>query len=172
MTIVTTKEETPLPERLRLRLEIEEFNVAYCRALDEGRLLDWVEFFTEDALYNVTARENHDAGLPVGLIYCEGRGMIHDRAFAVTETAMFAPRYLRHMVSNLHLEAPAPDGSVAAEANYLLLQTLFDRPETTLHQTGRYLDRFRRGEDGRLRLAQRICVYDNLLVPNSLVYPV
>lgn len=174
---MTTLAERPeaaaaLPERLRLRLEIEEFNVAYCRALDEGRLFDWVDFFTEDALYNVTARENHDAGLPVGLIYCEGRGMIHDRAFAITETAMFAPRYLRHLVTNLHLERVEAEGEILAEANYLLLQTLFDRPETTIHQAGRYLDRFRRGPQGQLLLAQRICVYDNLLVPNSLVYPV
>lgn len=159
-------------ERLRLRLEIEEFNVAYCRALDEGRLMDWVEFFAEDAFYVVTARENHDAGLPVGLVYCEGKGMIHDRAFAILETAMYAPRYLRHYVSNLHLAGIGEDGSVEAESNYLLLQTLMDRPEPGLQQVGGYRDRFVRGADGRLLLARRICVYDNLLVDNALVYPV
>jgi len=160
-----------LSERLALRLEIDSFNVAYCKALDEGRLLDWVEFFTADAFYKVTAKENEDAGLPVGLIYCEGKGMLHDRAFAIKETAMYAPRYLRHMVSNLDIESVEPDGSIKASAAYLLLQTLFDRPEVTIHQTGVYQDRFVR-EDGVLKLQSRVCVYDNLLVPNALVYPV
>lgn len=159
-------------EKLRLRLEIDEFNVAYCRALDELRLTDWVEFFAEDSLYVITARENHDAGLPVGLVYCEGKGMIHDRAFAISETSMYAPRYLRHYVSNLHILSIEPDGAIEAESNYLLLQVLMDRPEPTFQQVGRYLDRYVRGADGGLLLARRICVYDSLLVDNSLVYPV
>jgi len=159
-------------ERLRLRLEIDELNIAYCRALDEGRLMDWVELFSEDARYVVTARENHDAGLPVGLVYCEGKGMIHDRAFAILETAMYAPRYLRHLVSNLHILGISPDGAVETESNYLLLQTLMDRPEPRLQQVGRYLDRYLRTPEGRLLLAERICVYDSLLVDNALVYPV
>ena len=29
--------------------------------------------------------------------------MIHDRAFALEKTAMFAPRYLRHIVGNLQV---------------------------------------------------------------------
>lgn len=159
-------------DRLRLRLEIDEFNVAYCRALDEFRLLDWVECFADDCLYAVTARENHDAGLPVGLVYCEGKGMVHDRAFAIANTAMFAPRYLRHFVSNLQVGEARADGTVPAESNYLLVQTLHDRPEPKLHQVGRYIDRFTRAADGRLLLAERTCVYDTLLVENSLVYPV
>jgi anthranilate 1,2-dioxygenase small subunit len=157
---------------LRLRPEIDAFNVAYARALDQGRLMDWVEFFADDAFYAVTARENHDAGLPVGLVHCEGKGMIHDRAFAISKTAMFAPRYLRHFISNLHLGEIAADGAVEVESNYLLVQTLFDRPEPKLHQVGAYHDRFVRAGDGKLLLARRVCVYDTLLVDNSLVYPV
>jgi len=157
---------------LRLRPEIEAFNVAYARALDQGRLMDWVEFFADDGFYAVTARENHDAGLPVGLVHCEGKGMIRDRAFAISTTAMFAPRYLRHFVSNLHIGAIAADGTVEAESNYLLVQTLHDRPEPKLHQVGTYHDRFVRAADGGLLLARRVCVYDTLLVDNSLVYPV
>ncbi|MFP5512829.1 MAG: aromatic-ring-hydroxylating dioxygenase subunit beta, partial [Alphaproteobacteria bacterium] len=83
------------PEQLLLRAEIDDFNAAYAGALDDGRLQDWPGFFTDDAFYLITSRENHDAGLPVGLVYCEGAGMIRDRAFAIGKTAMFAPRYLR-----------------------------------------------------------------------------
>ena len=166
-TVVTD----PRLEALLLRHEIEAFNTAYAAALDEQRLMDWADLFTDDALYVVLSRENFERNLPVGLIYCENRGMIRDRAFALQETAMFAPRYLRHMISNLSVGAEAADGTIAARANYVVLQVLFDRPEATLHQVGVYYDKFRRTADG-LRLAERRCVYDNLLVPNALCVPV
>jgi anthranilate 1,2-dioxygenase small subunit len=158
-------------DRLLLKEEIEAFNAAYCAALDEMRLADWAEMFTEDGFYIVISRENHDRKRPVGLIYCEGRGMIHDRAFALEKTSMFAPRYLRHIVSNTQVLGPERDGEVRATANYVLLQVLFDRPDATLHQLGRYEDTFRR-VDGALRLASRRCIYDSLLVPNALCIPV
>jgi anthranilate 1,2-dioxygenase small subunit len=156
---------------LLLHHEIETFNTAYAAALDDQRLSDWADMFTEDAHYVVLSRENFDRGLPVGLIYCENRKMIRDRAFALQETAMFAPRYLRHLIGNLAIVGDEPDGAVAARANYVVLQVLFDRPDATLHQVGVYHDLFRR-VDGALKLAQRRCVYDNLLVPNALCIPV
>jgi anthranilate 1,2-dioxygenase small subunit len=158
-------------ERLLLRAEIEQFNAIYATALDDQRLSDWSEMFTDDGSYVVLSRENHDRGMPVGLIYCEGRAMIRDRAFALEKTAMFAPRYLRHIVSNTQLIGVDSDGSIRATANYLLLQVLFDRPDATLHQVGVYHDVFRSTPDG-LKLAKRHCVYDNLLVPNALCLPV
>jgi anthranilate 1,2-dioxygenase small subunit len=161
----------PRLEAVLLRHEIETFNTAYSTALDEQRLMDWVELFDDNALYVVLSRENFERNLPVGLIYCENKGMIRDRAFALKETAMFAPRYMRHMVANLSVEAEAGDGTIAARANYVVLQVLFDRPDATLHQVGTYYDRFRRTANG-LKLVERRCVYDNLLVPNALCLPV
>jgi 3-phenylpropionate/cinnamic acid dioxygenase small subunit len=102
---------------------------------------------------------------------CENKGMIRDRAFALKETAMFAPRYMRHLIANLTVEGEASDGTIAARANYVVLQVLFDRPDATLHQVGTYYDRFRRTAKG-LKLLERRCVYDNLLVPNALCLPV
>jgi anthranilate 1,2-dioxygenase small subunit len=48
---------------------------------------------------------------------------------------------------------------------------LYDRPEAKLHQVGVYQDVFRR-VNGELKLAQRRCIYDNLLVDNALCLPV
>jgi len=158
-------------EALLLHREIEEFNTAYAAALDEHRLEDWAEMFTEDAFYVVISRENADRNMPVGLIYCENKGMIHDRAFALKNTEMFAPRYLRHIVGNLQVLGEEPNGDIRARANYVVVQVLFDRPDAKLHQVGVYHDRFRR-EGDRLKLAERRCVYDNLLVDNALCLPV
>ena len=160
----------PRLEAVLLRYEIETFNTLYAAALDEQRLMDWVELFDDNALYVVLSRENFERDLPVGLIYCENKGMIRDRAFALKETAMFAPRYMRHLIANLTVEAEASDGTIAARANYVVLQVLFDRPDATLHQVGTYYDRFRRTAKG-LKLIERRCVYDNLLVPNALCLP-
>ena len=158
-------------DALFLRHELEMFNAAYAAALDEQRLFDWVEMFTDDARYVVISRENADRGMPVGLIYCENKGMIFDRAFALNKTAMFAPRYLRHIVGNLQILAEGCNGEVRARANYVVLQVLFDRPDAKLHQVGVYHDVFRRVGPS-LKLAERRCVYDNLLVDNALCLPV
>ena len=95
--------------------------------------------------------------------------MLHDRAYAIAKTAMFAPRYLLHFVSNTRILGIA-DGVIAAQSNYLVLQTLVDE-KTTIHQAGRYFDRFARDGE-RLLLKERHCVYDTLLIDNSLVLPV
>src|ERR1700692_5139794 len=101
---------------LLLRHELEMFNAAYAAALDEQRLSDWTDMFTDDALYVVLSRENFDRKLPAGLIYCENKGMIRDRAFALKETSMFAPRYLRHMISNVQLLGEADGGGIRARS--------------------------------------------------------
>jgi anthranilate 1,2-dioxygenase small subunit len=158
-------------EALLLHREIEDFNAAYAAALDDGRLTDWAEMFTDDAFYVIISRENADRGLPVGLVYCENKGMIYDRAFAVEKTEMFAPRYLRHITGNTQVLGDEPNGDIRARANYVVVQVLFDRPEAKLHQVGVYHDKFRR-VGGELKLAERRCVYDNLLVDNALCLPV
>ena len=166
--------DTPQAARIEAMLlhhALETFNARYAAALDEQRLTDWIEMFTDDALYVVISRENFDRGLPAGLIYCENKAMIRDRAFALTETTMFAPRYLRHLIGNLAVLGEDERGHMRATANYVLMQVLFDRPDAKLHQVGVYHDRFRR-LDGALKLAERRCVYDNLLVDNALCLPV
>ena len=153
-----------------LRLEIEEFNSAYAAVLDAGKIEEWPRFFTDDAVYRITGRENADAGLAVGLVYCEGMGMLRDRALAIAKTTMFAPRYLLHQVSNVRVLGSSASGETTATANYALFETLIDE-KTILQQVGRYHDRFVRGASGLL-LKERICVYDSLIIDTALVFPV
>ena len=159
-------------EALLLRDEVERFNAEYTARLDRLDLNAWTELFTEDAFYLITSRENRDAGMPVGLVDCEGMGMLKDRAFAILKTSMFGPRYLRHMVSNLRLDAAGANGDFTARANYVVFEVLTDRPDARLLQVGEYHDIFARQRDGSLLLRQRVCVYDNLLVPTALCIPV
>jgi anthranilate 1,2-dioxygenase small subunit len=158
-------------DALLLRQEVEDFNAAYAAALDEQRLTDWAEMFTDDAFYVVISRENADRGMPVGLIYCDSKRMIYDRAFALENTTMFAPRYLRHLIGNLQILGADAQGAIRARANYALFQVLYDRPDAKLHQVGAYHDVFRR-VDGALKLAERRAIYDSLLIDNALCLPV
>lgn len=159
------------PDEARtLRFEIEEFNTEYARLLDAHDVDAWCECFTEDGFYRVTARENYDDGYPVGLVWCEGKPMLKDRAAAVKTTMVHAPRYLRHYNSNVRVTGVVADGVIASESNYLVLETLMEE-ETRIFQAGRYIDRFVRNGDALL-LKSRDCIYDSLLIPNDVVYPV
>ncbi|VTU17705.1 aromatic-ring-hydroxylating dioxygenase subunit beta [Variovorax sp. RA8] len=154
---------------LALRHEIEDFNAEYCAVLDAGHVEAWPDFFAEDATYRVTARENAELGLPVGLVYAQGRGMMHDRAVAIARTQMFAPRYNLHLVTNTRVTSESTSGEIAAQANFLLLQTLVEGP-STIHMAGTYYDRFVR-VDGGLLLKERQAIYDTTIIANDLVYP-
>jgi hypothetical protein len=57
-----------------------------------------------------------------------------------------------------------------ARTPFLIVQTIGATPPEML-ATGCYHDTLRRGTAGGLRLAARNAVYDNALIPNSLVYP-
>lgn len=157
-------------EHRELRLEIEEFNAEYAYVLDEGDLEMWPGFFTDDAVYRVTGRENADYDLPIGLIFCDGKGMFLDRVRAILKTTMHAPRYLRHFSSNVRVLDVDSGGAIRATTNYLVVETLME-DETRIFQAGRYDDVFVR-DDGGLLLRERQCIYDSLIIPNAQVYPV
>lgn len=152
-----------------MRFAIEEFNADYCAVLDAGDVERWPEFFTEDAVYRVTAKENADAGMPLGLIYAEGKNMLRDRAVAIARTQMFAPRYCLHVLGNVRVLSMT-GSAVVAQSNFILLQTLVEGP-TTLHLAGKYYDHFLALDDGLL-LRERQVVYDTNIIANDVVYPV
>ena len=60
--------------------------------------------------------------------------------------------------------------AIRAEANVLIVQTMINRM-TEIVLSGFYLDSIVRC-DGRLLFKERLCIYDSLLLPTSLVAPV
>lgn len=140
----------------------------YAELLDDGPLDAWPDLFVEDCDYRVLPRDNYDQGLPIAIIRCESRGMLSDRVRSVQETIMHEPRYLRHQITNIR-GTEQPDGGIDVVANYLVVEVLSDRLPQIL-SVGRYLSRVVE-EDGTLRFARMQVVYDSVLVPNSIVYP-
>lgn len=171
MTLTAYKIPDVDPREVReLRTQVEEFNTEYCAVLDANEIEQWPEFFVEDCLYRVTSRENADANLPVGLVYCEGRAMLHDRAVAINRTQMFAPRSMLHVCGNVRIMSAESKDGFTAQTNFMLLQTLVESP-TTIHLAGHYYDRFVRVA-GRLKLKERQVVYDTTIIATDVVYPV
>ncbi len=158
-----------LVEALMLQLEVDRLNAAYAAALDEKRFDDWPQFFLEDAMYKVQARENFDRGLPLALIALESRGMMKDRVYGITQTIYHGPYYTRHVVGPAQVCAQEA-GLVRAQSNYAVFRT---RPGgvSEVYNVGRYIDEIVRTDDG-LKFASRLCVYDSEMVLNSLIYPI
>ncbi len=153
-----------------LRFELEDLYAEYARLLDDGPLEAWPDLFTAESLYLVIPRENHDAGLPLAVMRCESRGMLRDRVRAVRETIMYEPRYLRHHITQIRPE-PAPTGSeMRVTAHYTVVEVLQDELPRIL-SVGRYLDVVVRDAEDHLRFAEKRVVYDSVLVPNTIVYP-
>ena len=154
---------------IELRLEIEGVYTAYAATLDDDDLDAWPDLFTEDCLYQAIPRDNFDRDLPLALTRCESRAMLRDRVTAVRETTMFEPRYVRHLISNIRVSSET-DGIIEAQANYAVFETMTDA-YTRVFNVGRYLDKLVR-EAGRLLFSEKRCVYDSVLVPNSIIFPI
>ena len=152
-----------------LRDEIEALYADYAEALDDNELERWPDFFVEDCLYKLVPRENWERKLPIALMLCESQGMLRDRVAAVRKTALHAPRSFRHLIAQFRIEAETPE-RIRVRANYVVFQTLVD-DLTRIQNAGKYIDLVVRTPQG-LRFQEKICVFDSVLVPNSLIYPV
>lgn len=172
-TELTAAPASPAETRHDLRDRLEDLYLDYADLLDELRLQEWLDLFTEDCAYQVMSKENADRGLPLATMRCDSRAMLADRVYAIENTSMYAPRVLRHILGRVRVASADADvdrAGVECGANFLVVQTI-GQGASELFAAGRYHDVVVRCDDGRLRFARKIAVYDSPLVPNSLIYP-
>jgi salicylate 5-hydroxylase small subunit len=158
---------------VEVRYELEDLYARYARALDDGPLETWPDLFVEECLYQVIPRDNYEQNLPLAIMRCESRGMLMDRVHAVKETIMYEPRYLRHQITNirptLHDDKEHHD-ALSVSAHYSVIEVLHDELPKIL-SVGRYLDLVTRNSSGELQFKEKRVIYDSVLVPNTIVYP-
>jgi salicylate 5-hydroxylase small subunit len=147
---------------------IQSLYADYAAALDARELSRWPDFFTEDAVYRLQSRENFDRGLPLAIMAFEGRGMLKDRVFGAAETIYHDPYSQRHVVGAPRLLAHDGEGW-RCETNYVVIRTKRDAMAEIL-SVGRTLDRIVATAEG-LRFAERQVIFDNDLIPNSIIDP-
>jgi salicylate 5-hydroxylase small subunit len=152
-----------------LRQGIHDLYAAYAACLDGARYAEWPEFFTDDGWYRVVPRENFDAGHPLSTLSLKGKAMMKDRIYGVESTIFHAPYYQRHVIS-LPLITQNDEGSIEVEANYSVFRTKRDSA-AEIFSVGRYLDEIVLAGDS-LKFSKKFCVFDNDIIPNSLIYPI
>jgi anthranilate 1,2-dioxygenase small subunit len=157
-----------MSEDLLLRVEIQALLDAYVSALDNDRLEEWPDFFTEDCLYEIVPKENEDQGLPAPIIHCDNRRMLRDRVVSLRHANIFAPVTYRHFLSGLTW---ARDGdAIRADCNYLVIST-GQTGQSNVYQTGLYHDIIVRTDSG-LRFASKRVIYDTSRVQTLLAIPI
>jgi salicylate 5-hydroxylase small subunit len=150
-------------------LALTQLYADYAAAVDSGQWDLWPEFFTDDCVYRLQPRENHERGFPLATLSFTSKGMLKDRVYGIKETLFHDPYYQRHVVGMPVLRGAEP-GRFRCEANYAVFRTKLSEPSTVFN-VGRYLDVVARTATG-LKFASRECIYDSELIPNSIIYPI
>ena len=141
----------------------------YAMAVDSGHWDLWPEFFTEQCVYKLIPRENHERGFPLCTLSFTSKGMLKDRVYGIQETLYHDPYYQRHVVG-APVVRKVEDGRIQSEANYAVFRTKLDKASTVFN-VGRYIDTIVQTPEG-LKFAERLCVYDSEMIPNAIIYPI
>ena len=149
--------------------ELVQLYADYASAVDSGNWDLWPEFFTDDCVYRLQPRENHERGFPLATLSFTSKGMLKDRVYGIKETLFHDPYYQRHVVGTPVVRS-AEDGRFRCEANYAVFRTKLSEL-STVFSVGRYIDVVVRTPSG-LKFASRQVVYDSEMIPNSIIYPI
>lgn len=142
---------------------------AYAHSIDDMKLDAWPQFFTADALYHVTTRENYDAGLPIGVVRCLGRGMMQDRVKAFYTANIFEPHTYCHLIGRSEFPDRATGGVRSVRSNFQIVRTM-ESGRMDLFAVGRYVDDVVI-EDGQARFRKRLVILDSRSVDILIVIP-
>ena len=154
-------------------LALNQLYADYASAVDSGDWNLWPEFFTDDCVYRLQPRENHERGFPLATLAFTSKGMLKDRVYGIQETLFHDPYYQRHVVGVpviRGIEAGLQNERWRCEANYAVFRTKLSEASTVFN-VGRYLDVVVRTPQG-LKFAVRECIYDSEMIPNSIIYPI
>jgi anthranilate 1,2-dioxygenase small subunit len=146
------------------------------RLADYGAWLDamdyeaWLGLFTADCDYQITTRENEQAGLPLALMWCDGQAMLADRLASLQHVNEYNLHYPRHVIGMARRLAKHTEAPHAFEAPYALYQTTLEG-ESRLFSVGRYAMQWR-AVNGDWRLHTMRVIVDTAQVPSLLACPI
>jgi anthranilate 1,2-dioxygenase small subunit len=148
--------------------QIEALLRDYCHALDDGEVDRWSGFFQDQATYQITTRENLARGYPLGIMLCEGRGMMRDRIKALQTANIFESHTYCHLWGAPDVR-PEIEGRWSVRSNFAVYRTMYSGDQS-LFATGKYLDVVDT-TGAQALFAERIVVIDSRQVDTLLVYP-
>jgi 3-phenylpropionate/cinnamic acid dioxygenase small subunit len=151
----------------QIQTVVENLHARYAHALDADKLEDWPDFFTENGRYRITTAENEARGLPLSVLYAEGRAMLRDRVASLRHANIYEPQRYRHMVSSV-LTQELSANLVRSIANFLVIRIMQDGG-TLLFASGRYLDTIVMSQDPKYE--ERVVVCDSRRFDTLLAIP-
>ena len=146
-----------------------QLHADYAAAVDSGDWDLWPTFFTDDCVYKLQPRENHERGFPLATLSFDSQASLRDRVYGIRETLFHDPYYQRHVVGAPVIRGVGEDG-IRCESHYAVFRTKLDGLSTVFN-VGRYLDRVVQTPGG-LKFAERLAIYDSEMIPNSIIYPI
>ena len=147
---------------------IEDFLTRVVHCIDDDKLEAWPDFFAERGAYKIISRENHDRGLPIGVMECDSRAMLQDRIASYRRANVYEPHTYRHQISALRVDA-LEAGRFACVSNFLVVRTMATG-DMAIFATGRYLDRLVGAGDDFL-FEERLAVFESRRIETLLVIP-
>ncbi len=141
----------------------------YAHCIDDDRLEEWPDFFTEDCLYQVISRDDDAAGLPAGVMTCTSRGMLLDRILSLRNANIYEPHVYRHLISAISLRGKQ-DGLWSVQTGYAVIRTM-QEGDISIFSTGKYMDRVDLDGDRPLFRARRV-IFDSRRVDTLMVIPI
>ena len=141
----------------------------YVHLIDEDRLEEWVDLFTDECTYKILSRENVDAGYPLELLSCHNKGMLRDRVVSLREANLYNLHTDKHVLGAVRV-LDVTDGVWSVQANFSLYQSTLDG-ETDLFAVGTYQDKIV-FKDARPLFAEKIVVNDTFAVARMLSTPI
>ena len=151
-----------------LRARCEALIADCAHAIDDDKLESWPDFFAEACKYRVTTRENHDRGLPLSLVYCDGRGMMADRISALRIANIYEPHVYCHILGPSRVTREG--GALRARTNFSVIRTMASG-DAFIFATGRCLDEIVE-DGGALKFRERLVVLDSRQVDTLMVIPI
>jgi anthranilate 1,2-dioxygenase small subunit len=148
---------------------IENFIVDYAHMIDDDRLEEWPDYFTEACTYRIIDRVSHAKGRSIGVMECSSRGMLKDRIKALREANVYEPHFYRHLLSGTRIRGEK-DGAWMVETSYAIVRTM-QEGDISMFNSGKYIDEIVI-EDGRPLFRSRVIVCDSQRFDTLVVIPI
>ena len=152
-----------------IRETIADLMADFCHFLDDDRLEEWLDFFTEDCTYKILSRENEAGNLPLELLSCRNKNMLRDRILSLREANIYNIHYDKHILGAVRILGEK-NGGYRVQANYSLYQTNQDGV-SELFSVGTYRDLIV-FENGTPMFREKVAVVDTFGIPRLLSTPI
>ena len=152
-----------------VRDAIHDLMADYCHYIDDDRLEDWLEFFTEDCVYKILSRENVENDLPLELLSCRNKNMLRDRILSLREANIYNIHFDKHILGAVRIFAEE-NGAYWVQANYTVYQSNQDGV-SELFNVGTYRDLIVFA-DGKPLFKEKIAIADTFGIPRLLSTPI